>query len=259
MLFVFFIFLLGLIFGSFISALTYRLPRGIPFVFERSFCPICKKTISWYDNIPLFSFIALGGKCRNCKKRISWRYPFIEFSTAVGFVLVYIFLKNGIFFIGQDPTLSSLSWVALPYLLIVFLVLEIIFIIDLEYKVIFDIPVFFLFFLFIITSILISDSVFWMRLFFAFLLSFILLFLSLITKGRGMGLGDVKLALPLGFFLGFPSALVWIFVSFLTGALVGIILVLMGKAKFGRPVPFGPFLIFSFWLVLFLEDKFSFF
>lgn len=243
MLFVFFIFLLGLIFGSFISALTYRLPRGIPFVFERSFCPICKKTISWYDNIPLFSFIALGGKCRNCKKRISWRYPVIELSTALGFLLVYIF-------VGQGRTLSNMGWIALPYLLFVFLILEVIFIIDLEHKVILDAPVFILFILFLITPPFFSDLSFWSRLFSAFFLSSILLVLNLITKGKGMGLGDVKLALPLGFFLGLQLGALWLFASFLTGAVVGVILILVGKAKFGKQVPFAPFLVLSFWLVL---------
>ncbi len=260
MLFLIFI-ILGFIFGSFVGALTYRLPRGISFVFGRSFCPNCKVKIAWYDNIPLLSFLLLGSKCRHCKKKISWRYPLIESFTAVGFVLIYLFSKSQMFLsfgtlIGQGWTLFA---IALPYLLVIFLVLEIIFIIDLECKVILDAPVFFLFFLFIITSLLISDNLFWTRLFFAFLLSSILLFLNLLTKGKGMGLGDVKLALPLGFFLGFPLGLVWFFVSFLTGALIGIILILVGKAKFGKAIPFGPFLIFSFWLTLTLGSKFIFF
>lgn len=244
----FFLLLLGLAFGSFVGALTHRIPRNIPFVFGRSFCPLCGEKIAWYDNIPIFSFVFLKGRCRYCGRKISWRYPLIELFTGIGFVLIYILLGQG----------RTLSWIALPYFLIVFLVLEVIFVVDWESKIILDFPVFFLFLVFLITSLLVSDILFWTRLFFAFLLSSVLLFLNLLTGGKGMGLGDVKLALPLGFFLGFPMGLLWLFISFLTGAFVGVILILVGKAKFGKTIPFGPFLIFSFWFVLFFYDKFVF-
>jgi leader peptidase (prepilin peptidase)/N-methyltransferase len=242
-------FLLGLIFGSFVSAVTYRMPRGISFLFGRSFCPLCKKQIRWYDNIPLLSFIILGGKCRHCKKRISYRYPLIELATGIGFVFVYLFF-------GQGRAFSNLPlFYSLPYLLFVFLVLEIIFIIDLEHKFIFDSLVFILFFVFLATSFFLSDTLFWQRLFSSFLVSFFFLFLNLITNGKGMGLGDVKLVLPLGFLLGYPLILPFLFLSFLTGSFVGVILILLGKAKFGKPLPFGPFIIVSFWLTLVLGDK----
>ena len=244
----FFIFLLGLAFGSFISALTYRLPRGISFVFGRSFCPRCRNRISWYDNIPVLSFFLLRGRCRNCVKKISWRYPVIELSTAFGFLFIY-------YFVSRAQILFNMDWFAIPYILLVFLILEIVFIIDLEHKVIFDNLVFFLFALFFLTSVLRSEAFFWDKLFSAFFFSFALLVLNFITRGRGMGFGDVKLAMPLSFFLGFKLASLWLFVSFLLGAVVGVILVFAGKAKFGRPIPFGPFMIFSFWIILFFGEQ----
>ncbi|BCX14931.1 MAG: type 4 prepilin-like proteins leader peptide-processing enzyme [Patescibacteria group bacterium] len=237
----FLVFILGLVFGSFVSALSYRLPLGISFVSGRSFCPKCNRKISWYDNIPLLSFIILGGKCRNCGKKISYRYPIIELSTALGFILIYSF--------GQGRTLS------IPLLLFVFIVLEVIFIIDLEHKVIFDGLTYLLFIFFLTTSLFIKDQNFYLNLLIAFSLSLFLLFLHLVTKGHGMGLGDVKLALPLGFFMGFPLGVLWIFISFLTGAILGVILILIGKAKFGKQIPFGPFLVFSFWLVFLFGEK----
>lgn len=236
-----FLFVIGLVFGSFVSAISYRLPLGISFVSGRSFCPKCKHKISWYDNIPLLSFIILGGKCRHCGKQISYRYPIIELFTALGFILIYSF--------GQGRTLS------ISLLLFVFIVLEVIFIIDLEHRVIFDGLTYLLFVFFLITFLFVKDQNFYLNLLTGFTLSLFLLFLNLLTKGRGMGLGDVKLALPLGFFLGFPLGVLWIFISFLTGAILGVILILVGKTKFGKQVPFGPFLIFSFWLVFLFGES----
>ncbi|MBI2590666.1 MAG: prepilin peptidase, partial [Candidatus Blackburnbacteria bacterium] len=71
------------------------------------------------------------------------------------------------------------------------------------------------------------------------------LFLFLVTRGRGMGFGDVKLSFVLGSLLGYPASLVWLFLAFLTGGAIGIILILAGKARFGQHIPFGPFLLFA--------------
>src|SRR3989344_75443 len=108
-----YIFIIGLVVGSFVGALSYRLPRGISIIKGRSFCPNCRKQVFWYDNIPLLSFLIIGGKCRNCRKSISIRYPLIETLTA------FVFL--GIYFLLQGVTLmqASLSYWALPYLWIV--------------------------------------------------------------------------------------------------------------------------------------------
>src|SRR5260221_14472708 len=86
--------ILGLVIGSFLSAFTYRFPRDISTAKGRSKCPRCGSLISWYDNIPLFSFILLSGKCRNCQKPISIRYPIIELTTAVVFVVVGFNILN---------------------------------------------------------------------------------------------------------------------------------------------------------------------
>src|SRR3990167_5948315 len=84
--------LFGLVFGSFVGALTYRLPRNISLIkTNRSFCDKCKRSLSWYDNIPVISYIALRGRCRCCNKKISARYPLIEICTAGVFLAIYIF------------------------------------------------------------------------------------------------------------------------------------------------------------------------
>ncbi|MYL60831.1 prepilin peptidase, partial [Virgibacillus halodenitrificans] len=82
-------FLFGLIFGSFFNVVGLRLPKQIPFANDRSICPQCKKQLSWYENIPLVSFIIQGGKCRHCQQPISFIYPITEVVTGIGFAVSY--------------------------------------------------------------------------------------------------------------------------------------------------------------------------
>lgn len=219
---------MGLIFGSFLSAVTWRMPRGIKILdlHSRSICPQCKNVIRWYDNIPLLSYLLLGGKCRHCHKHISLRYPIIEFSTAILFVLV-------------------------PYYwLPVVLLLEMIFIIDLEHQIIPDEISFLIIFLGVIDLLLVSPNLFYVNMLCGLCAALFLLLTHLVTKGKGMGLGDVKLALAVGIILGWPGTLVWMYAAFLIGAVTGVILILARKAKFRVPIPFGPFLAFAFLIAL---------
>jgi len=227
------LFVFGLVFGSFFSALSWRYPKNISVAKGRSFCPKCKRQIVWYDNIPLFSYIFLGGKCRNCKKHISWRYPIIELATAIGFCLVGLNIFN----------------------LIIFSILEIIFIIDFENKIIPDDFVFLGFVLVILHTIYFIPSDIFSSLFAGFLGASLLLLIHLITRGRGMGLGDVKFAVLGGMVVGLHLTLIWLFLAFLTGAFVGIILILSRKAGLKDQIAFGPFLIFSIWLTSIFGDK----
>lgn len=90
----------------------------------------------------------------------------------------------------------------------------------------------------------------------AFLTAIFFFFLHYLTKGKGMGLGDVKLAFLIGLVFGFPRAIICLYLAFLTGAVAGVILILLGKAKFGQKIPFGPFLVLAVGLTFFLEDSF---
>ena len=83
------VFVIGACLGSFFNVCIYRLPKNMSIVFPSSFCPKCNSPIKWFDNIPLVSFFVLGGKCRKCKKPISFRYPLVEFITAVLFLFLY--------------------------------------------------------------------------------------------------------------------------------------------------------------------------
>lgn len=231
--------LLGLVVGSFVGAVTYRIPRNLGFVWGRSFCDLCKKNLRWYDNIPIISFLYYQGRSRCCNKKISIRYPIIELVSALGAVALFY-----LFAFWQFTILYSL-----------FTILLSIFIIDLEHQIIPDQ----LTWLILLLSFLfpIPYSLF-PSLFSAFLLSLILLILYLFTSGRGMGLGDVKLAIPLGFILGLEKGIYWLMISFILGGIVATVLLLFRIAHLKTKIAFGPFLIVAFWIVLIYEKIYPF-
>jgi leader peptidase (prepilin peptidase)/N-methyltransferase len=195
----------------------------------------------WYDNIPVLSFILLKGRCRECGKKISLRYPLIELATALGFV--------GIWFLFLEP-------VFLVFLILIFSLLVAVFVIDLEQKIVPDELVFTGFGLTVFYLLLVSPSIFFTNLAAGFGAALFLLLVHLVTRGRGMGLGDVKFAVFAGTFLGWPMVPIWLFTAFLTGAVVGTILVLAKKASFGKQIAFGPFLVMSLIIVFIWGEKF---
>lgn len=224
------LFLLGLLslsLGSFISVITYRIPRGEGFVKGRSYCDNCKSRLLWYDNIPLLSFIFYKGKSRCCNKNISVRYPLIEIASLLGSLLIFILTGN--------------FW-----LLLVFYITLVIVVFDLEYQIIPDE----LSFLLLAVGILVNFNSLYSSFFIGLLSSSLLILLNLITNGRGMGLGDVKLAIGLGLWFNFLNSMNWLLVSFLTGGVIASILLLRGRAKLKTKIAFGPFLIVGFWVVL---------
>jgi leader peptidase (prepilin peptidase)/N-methyltransferase len=242
------ILLIGLAIGSFLGSYTYRSPRGIKISQGRSFCPRCKKKIVWYDNIPLFSFLLLSGKCRLCQKKISSRYPLIELATALLFLFIYL---------AQPHILNNFPWLTSPhplfitcYLLLIATLSLAIFVIDLEHQLILDETIFLGYLTTLFFLLYTSPNAFWQHLFAGFLAASSLLFLHLVTKGRGMGLGDVKFALFIGTFLGVPSTISWLFLAFILGALVGVILLGLGQKRLKDRIAFGPFLVLSFFLTL---------
>lgn len=243
----------GLIIGSFIASYTYRVREKITVAKGRSFCPHCKKDISWYDNIPLISYLVLSGKCRNCRKNIDLRYPLIELATALVFVLIFItsqFCLSSPLCYWQD----KIGIFAIPYFLFVSFSLIAIFITDIEDQIIPD-SLSFLLFTFVASALLVANPEdIYARLFTGFFLSLVFLLLHIITLGRGMGLGDVKLVLFAGMFFGWKLSLLWVFMSFVIGALVGVGLIVAGKAKFGKQIAFGPFLVVSFFVTIFAGD-----
>lgn len=246
----FFLFALGAVIGSFLNVLIYRTLDEEPvklresWVTGRSRCDHCKKQISWYDNVPLVSFLILRGRCRHCHQPITTTHLVVEL--LVGALLVWWFWGGSLFFqLTQQPLqiLQPLFWLFVGILLVVIALA------DLRYWIIPDWAVWLLSVITIAYRlVLVSIGV--MRpvdlaatiiatvggvLFFASL--------WLITKKRGIGLGDVKLMLPLGLLVGWPNILVTIFLAFLMGSVVGVGLILGKKRTLHQAVPFGPFLV----------------
>lgn len=233
-----FIVILGLVFGSFIAAYSYRYPRGIKISKGFSFCDKCGRNIEWYENIPAFSYMFLGGKCKSCKKKISPRYPIIEFVTSAVFLLTF----KGQALQDVDSILTIWN---LVYVAILFVLLEMIFIIDLEHQIIPDDFVFFGVLISFINLLFFNQGNLFSVVLSGLIASAFLLLVYLLTLGRGMGLGDVKFAVFGGMLVGLSNLFIWMLLAFLTGAITGIILILIGNAKLKDKIAFGPFLIIS--------------
>lgn len=213
------IFILGLCVGSFLNVLADRLPRGESVLWGRSHCDHCKKTLRWYELVPVFSFLFLRGQCMRCHKYLSIQYPVVELITGFGFVFLYVQFGYSVIRIID-------YW-------IIFSALLVLFISDLKYQILPDSMI-------VLGSLaaLLDPHVIPALGSLAFLY-----LLWAITRGRGMGFGDVKLALFMGLFLGYPNIIVAFYIAFLTGAGIGVILVLVGKKGLKSTIAFGPFLI----------------
>lgn len=211
---------------------------------DRSRCDHCQRQVAWYDNVPLLSFMLLGGKCRWCRKPIAFFHPVIELLT--GALFVWWYWGGSLFFrLTQEPfvVLQPLFW------LIVAILLIIIFFADLKSYLIPDGAVSLLFLLTFIYRLglvlagIVSVTDFAYQVL-GLVVSVGLIFsLWLVTKGQGMGFGDVKLVAPLALLVGWPQTLVFLFASFVIGSVVGVALVILGRKKMKQVIPFGPFLI----------------
>jgi leader peptidase (prepilin peptidase)/N-methyltransferase len=219
----------GLLIGSFLNAWAYRLPRDISIAAGRSFCPACRAQIRWYDNLPLVSFVVLRGRCRACGARISPRYPAGEAVTAALF--------------GTAAAVTGLSWQLAPQL--VFLaVLVLVSQIDLEYRIIPDVIVLPAAGIGLAAMTALHPGR-WYEWLGAALgaAAFMWLIAVLYERVRGMsgmGMGDVKLALCMGAYLG-VAIVPALFIGFFLGAVVGLVLLLRGGSM-KTALPFGPFL-----------------
>lgn len=227
----FIIFLFGLAVGSFLNVLIDRLPKGKNVITGRSICDYCKKTLRWYELIPLLSYSIQGRRCRRCHKTLSWQYPLVELVTAVGFVGIYG--ANGSSgFPGMMHVLPQ--WIIFSSLLVIFAS-------DLTFQIIPDsmVVVGIIGAIGVIRGIGVVEG----NIIIGLAAAAFFLVLFLVTRGGGMGLGDVKLAFLMGLLLGFPKIVVACYLAFLTGAGAGVILILSGKKKLKERIAFGPFLV----------------
>lgn len=257
------LFLLGLFFGSFFLVLADRLPRGEKVLMGRSHCEFCKKNINWMDLFPVISFIFLQGRCRYCKKKIGLRYPLVEVATGILFVLTYkLFILYPMPY-PLSPILYTLSpmhyplfpipyYLTLGFYLFITGVFIVIFLSDMWYGIIPDavlLPAVIITFLFVILNFkfMIISYIFAGFAAFGF---FLLLFL--LTKGKGIGFGDVKLAFLSGLLTGLTGVIISMYMAFVAGAVVSLILIALGRKKLrGDTIAFGPFMLLGVYVSIF--------
>ena len=227
----FFIFVLGLLFGSFINALVYRLHTEQPFVRARSHCPHCKHTLGWLDLIPVLSWLTLKGNCRYCRLRISIQYPLVELATGLSFLLVYL----------AGPTTSWLYNLQLATWLIFTVFLIIIFIYDLKYYLILDQIVLPAAVIAFILNIFLGIS-WWVMLLSGLMAGGFFLVQYLVSGGTWIGGGDIRLGFLMGLMLSWPATLAALFLAYVGGSIVGLALIAFSRKSWGSQVPFGTFL-----------------
>ena len=230
--------------GSFLNVLAYRIIHDVPLSKRRSFCTHCKITLKFLDLIPVLSWLSLKGRCRYCKKKISFLYPLIELLTA--FSLTYLFI-NDYYAIGYFVLFSALLISVRT---------------DLEKMLIsrlftlYLIPVAFLLSLFKFIPISIYQSIL------GAIIGFLVLFIInkifyLLTKKEGIGEGDFDILALIGSFLGPAGVFYSLFLASISGSIIGIILILFNNKNLQTKLPFGPFLALGAIILVYFKSSFS--
>lgn len=267
--------IIGLLIGSLANALAQRSLTNTTFL-GRSYCPHCRKQLRWYDLLPVFSFVFLKGKCRYCQKKIPLEYLLTEVS--MGVLISYLLtitlpidLLNNFTFASILPISEAILGIFIIFVMVTTLITDLkqgiipdritqpSTIIVLIFLCLITVVKIILIYLSIINSALgkyllppMSDYFYRHALYAAEPLiwgvvsaigiGLFFMALILVTRGRGMGGGDLKLGIFIGLVLGFPNAVVALMLSFLVGSIAGVGLLLTGKRKLGQTIPFGPFL-----------------
>lgn len=247
------IFLFGITFGSFLNVCIYRIPKKEDIVKTPSHCMKCGYELKWYDLVPLFSFIALKGKCRKCGTKLSLQYPIIEAVNGFIYVLVFahfhIILEDYLYMdhIGRIvPLLDVMLICAFMSVLLVISVIDF-----RTYEIPFGCNVF-IFVLGILSLVLHPQD--WLNhVIGLFAISLFLLLLYVCTKGRGIGGGDIKLMAAAGFFLGWKLIILAFFVGCILGSILHILRMKISKAD--HVLAFGPYLSMGLAIAVLYGDR----
>ncbi len=236
-------FLFGAVIGSFLNVCIYRLPRGESVAWPASHCPACQQPIAWYDNIPIVSFLVLGGQCRRCGVPISWQYPVVELTNAVGYaLLVWRF---------------GLGWPTLAYAALVSALL-VVTAIDLVHFIIPNVITIPGILVGLVAAATILPIGIWNALLGVLIGGGVLWLLALVSPyvfgKEGMGGGDIKLLAMIGAFLGWKPTVLTIMIGSIIGSVVGLTLIGLKMMQRDQYIPFGPFLALGAVLALFFHQ-----
>ncbi|MEC1759139.1 prepilin peptidase [Schinkia azotoformans] len=221
-----YLFVIGLIFGSFFNLVGLRIPENLSIVKPRSACPNCNHQLTAVELIPVISFLIQRGKCKNCSSKISPIYPTFELIT--GILFAFSFYYFGL----TTELIVSLTLISMLIIIVVS---------DIKYMLIPDKVLIFFAPLFIIERIFIPLDPWWNPILGAAIGFGLLLLIAIVSRG-GMGGGDIKLFAILGLVLGWKLVLLAFFMSTLFGSIFGIIGLLIKKVERGKPMPFGPYI-----------------
>ncbi len=254
----FLIFLIGISFGSFLNVLIDRSSQGKGLL-GRSFCDSCEHKLAWLDNIPIFSFFLLARRCRYCGDKIAWQYPIVEFTT--GLILLISFYR---FFqiheLGSQSIIFFLFWFLYVMIFIAIALWDFKFMVIPDWFIVAGILVFlaesFVGFYFNQVGLYSAFKVLTLDLIGGLLVFSFFLIIFFISGKKGIGVGDIKLGFWLGTMIGLKLIYFFLFLSYFLGSLFSIALVLTGSKSLKSKLPFGPFLVFSAWIVMIFSDFF---
>ena len=220
----------GLCVGSFLNVLIYRIPKGEEFVKTPSHCMTCGHNLSWYENIPVVSWLLLGGKCRACGVKLSTQYPIVEALNGA------MWLLTGLLYRGD--------WLTVGLYCVLFSMLLVLSVIDWRT---FTIPNGINLVIFLLGVVrLITDLDHWVSYVIGLVsVSLVFLLMHLATHGNGLGMGDVKLVAGAGLLLGWSSMLLAVVIGSLSGAIIHSVRMRRGA---DRKLAFGPYLAAGIWI-----------
>ncbi|MFA5247776.1 MAG: prepilin peptidase [Patescibacteria group bacterium] len=251
--FIFFSLAIGAIIGSFTNCFIWRLHEDESLL-GRSYCPLCRKKIHWYDNIPVISFFLLRGRCRSCGEKISWQYPLVEVAMSLLFATAAFFAISGkiysgyLFFDATTALRLTRDWFFIFILLVVFVY-------DLRWYLIPDkvvLPA--IVFIFIVNLFL--GFSWWLLLLCGLVGAGFFAIQFIVSRGRWMGGGDIRLGLFFGVFFGrFNTLFLAILLAYFIGSVISLLLIAIGRKKWGSQVPLGVFLAPGAILALFFGEK----
>lgn len=236
----------GVVVGSFLNVVILRLPKdNISIAFPASHCPVCKHPLSWYENIPILSYLLQMGKCRHCKTTIALQYPIVEL--LMGILTLALYSTYGFTITFASYFMLTASLLTISY-------------IDIHLQIIPDsltIPGILAGFIFS----LVTPQVSWLDSLLGVLIGggvlYIVAWVYRLLRGKeGMGGGDIKLLAMLGGFLGWQSICFIIFVSSITGIIVGTLALVRKNWGIKTKIPFGPFLCFSAICYIFFSNQY---
>lgn len=224
-------FIVGVSIGSFINVIILRFDNLKTVIAGRSHCPDCQHVLAWYDLVPILSYLTLRGKCRYCHKKISIQYLLVELST--GLIFLLLFSNFGVSVAGF-------------YYSVIMAVLMVVVVIDIRSQMVPEQFVWLALLISVLGGWYFGGHVGWTRMIYGIVIGGLpLAVLSIGSREKWMGRGDIKIGMILGALTGYPVAIFSLMLSFVVGAIVGVIYMKIARKDRKATVPFAPFLVFA--------------